>query len=232
MKQFGWEGFPAIEQKQEDQTPSSSSKRYSLLFVDDYSRMIWVYFLKENQKAHLDFSKNHACRRLINFVVSGSSAWFSPIEFCVGDTLVIFSSVGRSARACEYQTKNFIPKVLKSGLKPSNPTPICTKFILNDGILQTHLHRCIQNAKKHGIRLLNCQNWTPIHQSTNETIWRVRSKNSIVPAVSLICCSVLTIIFVWCLGVHHPTPDQPMCSQLINRLWVRVILTSIRSGCR
>jgi hypothetical protein len=37
------------------QTSSMSNKRYSLLFVDDYLRMIRIYFLDKNQKPSLSF---------------------------------------------------------------------------------------------------------------------------------------------------------------------------------
>jgi len=36
-------------------TPSMSNKRYFLPFVDDYSRMIWIYFLDKKLEAFLVF---------------------------------------------------------------------------------------------------------------------------------------------------------------------------------
>ena len=38
-------------------TPSLGSKRYFLIFIDDFSRMTWVYFLKEKSEAFTIFKK-------------------------------------------------------------------------------------------------------------------------------------------------------------------------------
>jgi hypothetical protein len=38
-------------------TPSMSNKRYFLLFDDDYSRMIWIYFLDKKLEAFLVFQQ-------------------------------------------------------------------------------------------------------------------------------------------------------------------------------
>jgi hypothetical protein len=36
-------------------TPSISNKRYFLLFIDDYSRMIWIYFFDKKSEAFFIF---------------------------------------------------------------------------------------------------------------------------------------------------------------------------------
>ena len=36
-------------------TPSLGDKRYFLLFINDYSRMVWVYFLEQKSYAFLKF---------------------------------------------------------------------------------------------------------------------------------------------------------------------------------
>ena len=38
-------------------TPSLESQRYFLIFIDDFSRMTWVYFLKEKSEAFTTFKK-------------------------------------------------------------------------------------------------------------------------------------------------------------------------------
>ena len=38
-------------------TPSLGSQRYFLIFIDDFSRMTWVYFLKEKSEAFATFKK-------------------------------------------------------------------------------------------------------------------------------------------------------------------------------
>ena len=38
-------------------TPSLGSQRYFLIFIDDFSRMTWVYFLKEKSEAFSTFKK-------------------------------------------------------------------------------------------------------------------------------------------------------------------------------
>jgi hypothetical protein len=39
------------------QTPSLNNRKYFIVFVDDYSRMTWVYFIKEKSEAFLIFNK-------------------------------------------------------------------------------------------------------------------------------------------------------------------------------
>ena len=38
-------------------TPSLGSQRYFLIFIDDFSRMTWVYILKEKSEAFATFKK-------------------------------------------------------------------------------------------------------------------------------------------------------------------------------
>ena len=38
-------------------TPSLGSQRYFLIFIDDFSRMTWVYFLKQKSEAFATFKK-------------------------------------------------------------------------------------------------------------------------------------------------------------------------------
>ena len=38
-------------------TPSLGSQRYFLIFIDDFSCMTWVYFLKQNLEAFATFKK-------------------------------------------------------------------------------------------------------------------------------------------------------------------------------
>ena len=38
-------------------TPSLGSQRYFLIFIDDFSRMTWIYFLKEKSEAFATFKK-------------------------------------------------------------------------------------------------------------------------------------------------------------------------------
>jgi len=45
-------------------TPSMSNKRYFLLFIDDYSRMIWIYFLDKKIKSFRCLSAiQNSCRK-------------------------------------------------------------------------------------------------------------------------------------------------------------------------
>jgi len=37
--------------------PSFENKRYMLTFVDDFSRQVWVYFLRQNNEALSTFKK-------------------------------------------------------------------------------------------------------------------------------------------------------------------------------
>ena len=51
-----WRARPPLELMHADicgptRTPSLNDNRYFLLFVDDYTRMMWVYFLKQKSKA-------------------------------------------------------------------------------------------------------------------------------------------------------------------------------------
>lgn len=39
----------------ESRTPSLNGSKYFLLFVDDYTRMLWVYFLKQKSEAFNSF---------------------------------------------------------------------------------------------------------------------------------------------------------------------------------
>jgi hypothetical protein len=39
------------------QTPSLNNRKYFIVFVDDYSRMTWVYLVKEKSEAFLIFNK-------------------------------------------------------------------------------------------------------------------------------------------------------------------------------
>lgn len=44
-----------VEIYQPTQIPSLGSKTYFLLFVDDYSRIIWIYFLEQKSQAFFMF---------------------------------------------------------------------------------------------------------------------------------------------------------------------------------
>ena len=45
-------------------TPSLSNKRYFLLFVDDYTRMIWIYFLDQKSEEFSFFVDDNQMKTL------------------------------------------------------------------------------------------------------------------------------------------------------------------------
>lgn len=68
------------------QTPSLSQYRYFLTFIDDFSRMTWVYFLKEKSETFVVFKRFKAL-----------------VEKQSGSTIKVM----RSDRGCEYTSQEF-----------------------------------------------------------------------------------------------------------------------------
>ncbi|KAK4382827.1 Retrovirus-related Pol polyprotein from transposon TNT 1-94 [Sesamum angolense] len=117
-------------------TPSHEQNRYFILFIDDYSRMTWVYFMREKSEVFKVFKKfknlvEKQSGRSIKVLRSDRGKEYNNLEFDKfykeeGETLAK-SFLGRSSLHCSLSTQqashqggsNMTPIEAWSGKKPS-----------------------------------------------------------------------------------------------------------------